>query len=201
MATQTEICNLSLSHLGSGKEISNLDTDSSEEGSVCRRFFETAKDKVLSDFNWSFATKFRAIALVEEDPTDEWDFSYRVPTDCLKVRRILSGQRTDTRDSRIPYKIGRDDTGLLLFTDFEDAEIEFTMRQDDPAFYPANFTMALSYYLAFLIAPRITAGDPYNLQQRCMQLYSMEIDRAQRNNENEQQPDVEPDSELQRART
>lgn len=200
MASETEISNLAISHCGSGKEISNLDTDSSEEGSVCRRFYELARDQVLRDFAWTFATKFRAVALIEEDPNDEWDYSYRYPSDCLKIRRILSGQRRDTNDTRVPYKVAADDSGLLFYCDTEDAEIEYTMRQDDPSFYPADFIMALSYKLAFYIAPRITAGDPFNLQQKFAQLYQMEIDKAAKNSVNEEQPDVEAESELQRSR-
>lgn len=201
MASETEISNLAISHCGSGKEISNLDTDQGEEASVCRRFYELARDQVLRDFAWPFATKFRVLSLVEEDPSDEWDYSYRYPTDCLKLRRILSGQRRDTNDTRSPYKILSDDSGLLIYSDVEDAEVEYTFRQDDPSFYPADFTMALSYKLAFYIAPRITSGDPFNMQQKFSQLYQMEIDRAAKNSVNEEQPDVEADSELQRARS
>jgi hypothetical protein len=201
MATTTEICNLALSHLGNGKEISNLETDASDEGSVCRRFYETAKDATLRDFNWPFTTKFREMALIEEDPTSEWGFSYRYPTDCLKIRRILSGIRNDTNDSRAKYKIGRDDAGLLVYTDIESAEIEYTIRLDDPSQYPPDFILALSFRLAFYIAPRVTAGDPFNLQQKMMQMYQMEISNAAKTSVNEEQPDVEPDSEFQRSRT
>lgn len=200
MASETEIANLALAHCGSGKQLSNLDTDSSDEASVCRQFFELSRDQVLRDYSWPFATKFRVVSLIEEEPNDEWDFSYRIPTDCLKIRRVLSGQRRDTNDTRVPYKVAADDSGLLFYCDIEDAEIEYTMRQDDPLFYPPDFTMALSYKIAFYIAPRVTAGDPFNLQQKFMQMYQMEMDRAAKNAVNEEQPDVEAESELQRSR-
>lgn len=201
MATKTEIANMALSHLGVGKEIANLDTDQSAEGSACRRFYEMVKDATLRDFNWPFATRFRVLSLIEESPNDEWDFSYRYPTDCLEVRRILSGQRNDTNDTRAPYKIAQDDAGLIIYTDEREAEIEYTVRADDPLLYPSDFIIALSFRLAFYIAPRLTAGDPFNLQQRCMQMYDIEISRAARTGINEEQQDVEPESELQRVRS
>lgn len=201
MATKSEIANLALSHLGVGKEISNLDTDNSSEGAVCRRFYEISKDATLRDFPWPFATKFRALALIDENPTTEWDYAYRYPTDCLKVRRILSGQRTDTNDSRESYKIGRDDGGQIIYTDFRDANIEYTLRANDPGQYPPDFTLALSFRLAFYIAPTVTAGDPFQLQQKMMQMYMYEISTAAKTAVNEEQPDVEPNSEFERSRT
>lgn len=200
MATKTEIANLALSHLGVGKEISNLDTDSSSEGSVCRRFYDTCLEATLRDFPWPFATKIAALGLVEEDPNDEWGYSYRYPSDCLKLRRILSGLRTDTNDTRSPYKVSRDSAGLLIFSDQEDAELEYTLLNLDPEQYPADFVLALSFRMAHYIAPTVTSGDPFGLGQRAMQMYEYEISRAARTGINEEQPDIEPRSELERVR-
>lgn len=201
MASDTEICNLALSHLRVAKEIANLETERSQEASACRRFYETARDASLRDFAWAFATKISTLPLVEEDPNDEWAYSYRYPTDCLKIRRILSGDRNDTRDTRVPYKIIQDSSGLLILTDKEDAELEYTIRADDPQRYPADYIMALSFRLAAYIAPRVTGGDPFKLGERAMRMYMLEVGMAQGSDLNEEQPDVTPDSEFIRART
>jgi hypothetical protein len=200
MASKTEIANLALSHLGVGKEISNLDTDNSSEGSVCRRFFESARDIVFSDFNWPFATKIRSLSLIEEDPNEDWQYSYRYPTDCLRAIRILSGTRNDTNDSRERYKISRDASGGVIYSDKEDAQLEYIERVTDVDRYPVNFTMALSFRLAHYIAPTVTGGDPYKLGDRAMQLYMAEMSRASANLSNEEQPDKYPDSEFERSR-
>lgn len=113
-SSKTEIVNIALAHLGVGSEISNLDTDQSTEANAMRRFYESAKDEVLRDLNWPFTTVFASLALVEEDPTDEWSYSYRYPSDALKIRRVLSGLRNDTRQSRVPYKLGQDASGLYF---------------------------------------------------------------------------------------
>lgn len=199
-SSKTEIANISLAHLGVGKEIANLDTENSAEANTMRRFYDTARDEVLRDFNWSFTTKFATLAEVEEDPTDEWSYSYRYPSDCLKLRRILSGTRNDSRQSRVPYKVAQDSEGLLLYTDMEDAEIEYTVRVEDTSLYPADFTMAFSYKLAFYAAPRLAAGDPFGLGQRCMQLYGMSLAKAANTSLNEEQVEEEPDAQWIRAR-
>lgn len=200
MASQTEIANLALSHLGIGKEISNLETERSEEAGACRRYFDIALDMVLSDFSWPFATKIADLALVESTPNDEWAYSYRYPTDCLKARRVLSGNRNDNRQSRVPYKIANDTSGIILFCDFTDAQMEYTARVSDPVLFPSDFTIALSYLIASFIAPRITSGDRFGLTKEMMQFYKMSLLQAQASAVNEEQPDQEPDSEFIRVR-
>lgn len=200
MASETEICNLALSHLGVGKEISDLETDRSEEASACRRFYDSTVEKALADFPWPFATRFATLALVEEDPTDEWAYSYRYPSDCLKIRRILSGARQDSLGSRVAYRIASDASGKLIFTDQDDAQVEYTVALTDSALFDSQFIEALSYYMAFQIAPRVTAGDPFKLGERAYQLYVAMLQRAQASSLREQQDDFPLEAESIRGR-
>jgi hypothetical protein len=154
---------------------------------------------VLRETNWPFATRFVALALIEEDPEEvngEWDFSYRYPTDALKVRRIQSGIRNDTRQSRVPYRLGNDDSGQLIYTDMEDAVAEYTKKITEEARFPPDFVMAMSLRLAGYIAPALTAGDPYDLSKKCFQKYLMEYSIAEANSSNEEQAEENPQSEF-----
>jgi len=200
MASKTSIANLALSHIGIAKPIANLDTEQSQEATACRTFYEVARDRVLRDIKWPFATKIAALALVEEDPNDEWAYSYRYPSDCLDVRKIQSGVRNETNAQRIPYKIASDDQGLLIFCDREDAILEYTFRAENVNLYPPDFMMGFSYRLASYIAPRLTNGDPFKLMNDVMALYKTEISNAAANAQNEEQPDIAPDSEFIQAR-
>lgn len=200
MSSKTEICNLAISHLGVGKTIADVDTEQSEEALICRRYYSIVRDMTLSDFSWPFATKFATLALVTERPNNEWAYSYRYPDDCISITRILSGVRNDNRQSRISYKILRDNTGLLIYTDQVSAQIEYTAETDDPTFYPADYIMALSLRLASYIAAKITKGDPFGMGQKVLAMYYQEISRAQASAANEEQPDQRPDSEFIRIR-
>lgn len=199
-SSSTEICNLALSHLGIGKQIANVETERSAEALACRRYYATARDVSLRDFPWPFATTIRALGLVEEDPNSEWGFSYRYPTDCVKLRRILSGVRNDTSQSRTPYKLARDSAGILIYSDMEDAEVEYTIRETIVGRYPPDFIMALSFRIAAYIAPSVTGGDPFKLGERALSLYTYELSKAEASGLNEEQPDQNPDSEFIRAR-
>lgn len=200
MASDTQIANLALNHLGIGKEIQNLTTDTSDEATACRRFYEIARDILFRDFNWPFATKIVALDLIEEDPNEEWAYSYRYPTDCLRTIKILSGTRNDSHQNRVPYKISNDTSGLVIYTDTESAELEYVMRITNPDLFTQDFTMALSFKLANLISPRVTAGDPFKLGDRAMQQYILTASRAMANAVNEEQPDQIVESEFIRAR-
>lgn len=199
-SSSTQIANLALGHLNQATEIQELDTDNSAAARACRRFFETARKLVLRDFPWPKATKITALALVEEDPNDEWAYSYRYPTDCLQARRIRSGLRNDNRQSRIPYRIVYDAAGALIYTDQEDAELEYTVNVTTFTRLDEDFVIALSYRLAAYIAPMITGGDPNKLGDRALRNYKMELAQARANALNEEQAEEEPYSEFERAR-
>lgn len=195
MSSTTEICNLALSHLGIGKEIASL-TEGSEEAAACNRFYAISLRIVLSKFAWPFATRFVALGLVEEDPTSEWAYSYRYPSDALSIRRILSGARTDSRASRVAYRIASDATGLLIYTDYEDAEVEYTVDITNAASFPDDFAEALSYRMAASMAPRLTGGDPFGLGAKAEVKYKASIASAAGSSFNEEQPDLPPESEF-----
>jgi len=200
MASKTDICNMAISHLGISKEIGNVTTEQSAEAKACRRFYDDARKAVLKDHTWPFATKLADLNLVEEQPNDEWGYSFRYPTDCLYARRILSGFRDDTERTKIVYKITQDSQGLLLFCDLSEATLEYTKDEDSEDIFPSDFTIALSYRLAHYIAARLTAGDPFKLGAMALQKYQIEISMASANASNEDNGNTTQDTESIAAR-
>lgn len=199
-SSKTVIANLALGHLGSGKEIANIDTENSAEARAMRRFFDQVQDELLRGFVWPFTTRFVDLTVVEEDPTEEWAFSYRYPSDCLYARRILSGSRNDTRQSRVPYRIGQDDTGQLIYCDADEPTLEYSTRAEDVNRWPPDFVSAFSYKLAAYAAPTITGSDRAKLRELCLQLHAMADQKAMATAANEEQPDEAPENEFTRSR-
>lgn len=202
---KTRICNLALAHIASSAELTNVDTERSKEAKACQLVYDEAVKKVLRDFPWPFATRITVLGLVEDlttDTTSEWDYSYRYPTEALFFRKLQNDrhQRIDIRSSRIPYRIISDDTGRLVLTDQVDAKAEWTTLIEDPEQFTSDFVIALSHYIAYLISPRITAGDQFKLGDRAYQHYLIEIEKARVNALNEQQDDDLPDADMILAR-
>lgn len=195
-----DICNMALSHLGIGKEVADVETDRGEEAKAFNRFYQITRDELLEKFAWPWATVTADLGLVEEDPTDEWKYSYRYPSNALKLRRIQSGNRVDNLDSRIPFRISRDSTGKLLYTDMQDAVIEYTFRETDPGRFSSLFVTGLSFILAFKMSPRLTKGDPFKLGNRAFESARLWLGMAEASAANEEGQEKEPESELIRSR-
>jgi hypothetical protein len=198
--TKTEIANLALSHLGTGKNIADLDSDRSAEGLACNQMWKIAYETLQRNHDWPFLTKIADLTLVASSPNDEWDYSYRYPTDCIVARRILSGVRNDTLDSEVKYIIGRDDSGLLILTDAESAQLEYSIVDSSTALWPADFCLALSYRLAALVAPRIATGDPFQRGLIAEKMHQMSLAFALSNAKNEEKRDNPPQSSYELTR-
>ena len=201
MASDVQICNKALSHLGIDKRIATLlPTERSKEALACKQFFTDVRDEVLRDFPWPFATKFLKLALHTEQPTTEWAYSYTYPTDCMFFRRILGGNRNETRQGRIPNRIVTDGIAKRIYTDCKDAEAEYTVKITDSNLFSPDFVTAMSFLLASELAPMLTSGDPFNLGEKAARFYLFHIKKAQANAANEEQPDELPDAEMILAR-
>jgi hypothetical protein len=157
-------------------------------------------EETLRKHHWPFAKRYVSLALIEEDPNDDWAFSYRYPSSCVEIRKILTGTRAEQRDFRKPWQLGSDDSGLIVFTDEEEAVVWYTHFIEDPLLYPSDFTISFSYKLASLISPAITGGDRFNLKKKMEGLFDFYTAEAYKNSAREEQVDREPESESITAR-
>lgn len=171
---------------------------------------------VASDGNQSAGAVTAYFAEGTGAPTDEWAYSYEYPSDCLKIVRVGSSLRTDTYDTKVPFKIyhakSYSASGSPVYSiqqqilcDESDAAIEYVTNEcvygnDTDEVYPPDFAMALSLRLACVCAPRMTAGDGGMLVKSLWERYFYEVSRAAANAMNEAGSDVPPDSEYVRAR-
>jgi hypothetical protein len=147
------------------------------------------------------ASAFTIAKAVTVDPTEEWQFAYRVPSKVLVARRLLDGNRTPIRANRPVFRVGSDATGKLLYTDWDrPVTLEYTEVITDTTQYPDRFVLALNAFLAFLIAPTVTAGDPNQLGPRAYQVFRAALEDAAATDANQQVPDDDPEAELTQFR-
>lgn len=212
--SKTEIANLALGHIGISKPIGDFATERSVEAQMMRTYYETAYQATLRAVPWTFAKKFASLALVTDFTTQtvpttlEWFYSYRYPSDCFHFVRIVSPRlNNDTRQSRIPYTIAADASGLLIYSNFPNPSetsitpmCEYTFLNTNIAQYPPDFVMAMSYLLGFYCAPALTKGDPFKLGAAAGANFKTMILQAANMFLNEEQRPEEPQSEFIRAR-
>lgn len=196
----TEIANLTLGHIGVNKEISDIVSENSREAKAIRRFWDVCLEQVLRDHPFGFQSKIQTLNLVEEDPNTDWLYSYRYPSDCLFVRKLLSGVNVTTPVDPIPYKLSKDSTARLILTNQQDAVAEYTSKEIDYDNIPSDFKMAFSFRLAVYVCPSLAAGEAFKIKGDLMNSYLLEISKAEANSINEESNDPDVDSEFIRSR-
>lgn len=198
MASKTDIANLAIAHLGTGKLIGNVDSDTTAEARACRQNYDQARQELLVIYDYRFATRNIDLTKVADNPTTEWLVSHRYPPGVLKVRRIVDGTRS-TLLPPIPFTIAQDDTWKLILSNTDPLTVEVTMDEQRVEIFPPHFVSALSTLLASKIVPRLSKGDLAKRQQFALQLYKMAEGLARQGDANEQQEQIMA-SDLERAR-
>jgi hypothetical protein len=200
MASDTQIANLALLHMGVSKRIANLTTEQSIEAETLRTAYADDRDYCLRDFPWPWATAYVELGLVSS-PTvaynADWFYAYRYPSGCLFVRRIVTPLgRTETEPA--PFRIGRDAQGRLIFTNYPDASVEYTAAITDPQEFDAIFIQMLAWKLTASCGPSLSR-DP-QISVRAAQMYEIEKTKAQSRARNEAQETAPLEAEWIRER-
>jgi len=195
--SDVKICNMALSRAGVSNFIEDLG-EKSEEAAACDLVYATLRDLVLREFPWGFAKTYQTLALVEESPVSGWSYSYRRPSDCLKIHMIAQSARQSDMISPIPYDIGSDDSGQLIYTDINPATLKYTRRVENTTLFTPDFDSALAWRItADISLPRSRIK---GMSEKAMSMYMLELGRAAAHSANEQQADPDPESEFIRAR-
>jgi len=140
--SEVSICNYGLTMLSTSR-IESL-TQNDENARKCNAIYSFIRDALLEDGDWGFARVEASLALLATDPTTEdWEYKYQLPTDCLAVRHM---------DGSLPYKVFAD----TLFTNHTSPLIIYTTRIEDPSKFTPKFALALGAKMAEALAFGIT---------------------------------------------
>lgn len=169
MLLKTDIAILALGRLGSTLSVINLDVDTSTQAKAIRKHFETSLKTLLELYPWNFATKFAKLALVEDNPQPAWGYSYRLPDDCLVLRKIADSalffDRMEYEDQKRKWIQAYDVSGKLIYSNIGNAYGEYTVDVPDDSAFPTHFGRGLSAQLALDIAPFIITNNFSKVKQ------------------------------------
>lgn len=166
VTSNTELCNIALSMLGSD-EISDL-SDESKEGYLCNRHYSRVRDAVLRAHQWNFAVTRVDLAEDATDPVFEYTYRFALPTDCLRVIRTESDSLGYTPNYRIE--------GRYVYTDDSTCAIEYIKQVTDVTVYDALFVDVLTARLAAELAYALT--DNATLASNMRALYEEKLREA-----------------------
>lgn len=179
----TKIGNMALSHIGARSSIESL-TEASPEAVQVNLWYDYARLQTLAAYDWNFARRRQALALHGDDPPDQWTYRYIYPADCVHARLIWNPSGLDV--DAAPFEVETDESAdtKSILTDMEDAILIYTFDLESTSSFSSFFVMALSRYLAALIAPSLTGDDKKSITQ--YQAFIDVIQKAGDENANEQ---------------
>ena len=134
-ATSTNIVNLALRSLGVAR-ITSL-SDSSEQARVMNDLYEHIRDEMIEIHPWNFAIVYSdSLAENDDAPEFDYDYSYALPSDCLRVIEL--------EDAEDEFKV----VGDNLYTDTESPKIRYISLVTTTGNYSKSFVTAFAARLA-----------------------------------------------------
>ena len=192
MATEVDICNLALAHLGDDATIASLSPpEGSAQAEKAARFYPIARNTLLEMHTWNFASKRGNLALTT-NTLDQWDYAYVAPPDMMSPVAVISPSAQNDYATRMsagdtpggitsnyaPTIVAGQYTpqqfsieGNLIYTNQENAMLRYQAFITDPSLFSPLFVMTLSWHLASMLAGPVIKGDQGAAEaKRCTQV-------------------------------
>lgn len=187
MASDVDICNLALSHLGDeAGVVAIVPPDGTQQAAYCGTYFPLARDLMLELHPWTFATKRATIAQIDNPLPDDWSFAYAIPSTCMRPLSLLSPGipaqylGTDTDIGSHPFIVeAGEDGSLVLYTNVEGAALRYIDRIEDPNLFTPSFVASLSHLLAsYLAGPILKGGTGMDVSLKQFKLFEAAYAKA-----------------------
>lgn len=181
MATDIDICNTGLAHLGNEALVQSINPpDGSAEADHCARFYPIARDKVL-EWGWSFNTRREQLSALVEAPVGSWAFAYTLPNNCLRVLAVYEPDEPDENNVQ-PFVQETTSTGeVVIYTNVEDAVVKYALGITDTAKFSASCVTALGRMMAhFLAGPLIKGAEGQRVSESQYKIAVAEWQEAMR---------------------
>ena len=192
MATEVNICNLALAHLGDDATIASLSPpEGSAQAEKAARFYPIARDTLLEMHTWNFAAKRANLALTTNNIA-QWDYAYVAPTDMMSPVAVISPTAQNDYATRMsagdtpggitsnyaPTIVAGQYTpqqfaieGTTIYTNVETAMLRYRAFITESDKFSPLFVMTLSWHLASMLAGPIIKGDQGAAEaKRCTQV-------------------------------
>lgn len=119
--------------------------DQSIQAQLADRFYEPTRDEVMVSHPWNFAIRRSNLNASATAPLFEWEKSYDLPADCIRVLQL------NNYDPAISIQSYAVEAGKVM-TNEPTAQIKYVARVTDTAGYPPLFVEALTVKLATKLA-------------------------------------------------
>ncbi|AMK10320.1 MAG: hypothetical protein AB7E51_12210 [Pseudodesulfovibrio sp.] len=168
MATSViEICNNALLDLGEDAIMSL--GDNSKAAGLCNHRWPAVRDAVLRAHPWNCAMAQAELAAGTAAPLWKWEYKYVLPTDFLRVIRVVGADGTEVLEWEIQ-------SGIILCDEEPPLFISYVRRETDPKKYDALLAETLSARMAATLAYPLSGSTA--LAQSCWKTYQEKLTEA-----------------------
>lgn len=198
MASEVDIANLALAHLGDDATVSSFNpAEGSAQAEHCARWYPIARDSLLQQHDWGFATRKGTLVQVNGyvDPTGEWQYAYAKPNNCIKVVEVRPPATANTlpltsyplsvpapinagynRPAAIEFDTITNDNGdEIIVTNQIQASIIYIIRVTDTSKFSPLFVDTLSWYLGGYLAGPVIKGEEGRAEAKGMFAIAMNL--------------------------
>lgn len=178
MASEVDICNLALAHLGDAATVATISPpDGSAQAEHCARFYPMARDALLEMHTWDFTVSRVPLALLSTN-TSGWAYTYAAPSNVLNLIAVLDPQAPDDYSAQSsgrcdppilsvgyytpqPFQAEIDETtgADLILTNQANATLRYSKRITDTTKFSPTFVRALTWLLASELAGPVLKGE------------------------------------------
>lgn len=182
MASDVDICNLALAHLGDTATVASINPPSGDaQSSHCARFYPIARDALLEMNTWGFSTTRSPLALNSVNPSSSWKFCYAAPSAVINYIAVLASDATDDYSVGVQmanvgaysapivsmgvytpqdFVVETDANGNdIILTNVEFAVLRYTVPVIDTTKFSPLFVLCLSHMLASMLAGPLIKGE------------------------------------------
>ena len=153
--SKAQIFNIALNILGVSNPLENADS-TDNRAILLNNYYKIARDYVLKDFDWNFASTFRELAgLNKSDNSSSWEYCFANPNDCICARDLFEKGNFKLQKFEIASLLSGE---KVILTNVLEPVLRYTKRVENEVYFSSEFTMALSHYLASLTSNVITGS-------------------------------------------
>ncbi len=150
--TKVDICNMTMDHLGSTANISNIDSPQSEEEIRCSRWYDSSRRALLRAHPWTFARARKQLSLNATSPTFGYANAYNLPNDYIRLNFIGDDSIYDYKKN---YAIENRQI-LMNNSDATSLNIGYTKDEESVTKFDSLFVELLSLEIAWNLGYKFT---------------------------------------------
>ncbi len=166
MAFDIQISNYALSYIGD-RRIESF-SDNSKEARLCSLFFTQSVNEVLQMVDWKESVKRQRLTMNTEPPLHGWEYSYRLPEDCIRLLTVNEDFLSLSKDFEIE--------GDNILSNDSEIYLRYISEITDFSNASPLFIKSVSYNLACNIALSLTGS--LQIKQSMYQMMSGVVNDA-----------------------